>query len=51
MINAVVVSLAAFQSTLPTRGSDRLTSPMMRGENVFQSTLPTRGSDYKSMVV
>ena len=36
---------AGFQSTLPTRGSDRLTSPMMRGENVFQSTLPTRGSD------
>ena len=40
-----VVTKSKFQSTLPTRGSDRLTSPMMRGEKVFQSTLPTRGSD------
>ena len=34
-----------FNPRSPRGGATRLTSPMMRGENVFQSTLPTRGSD------
>ena len=35
----------AFQSTLPTRGSDRSCSSAVGGIAGFQSTLPTRGSD------
>ena len=34
-----------FQSTLPTRGSDRSCSSTVGGIVGFQSTLPTRGSD------
>ena len=37
---------AAFQSTLPTRGSDALYCDTC-GAKIFQSTLPTRGSDIK----
>ena len=36
---------AAFQSTLPTRGSDPLRICTLYALCVFQSTLPTRGSD------
>ena len=35
----------AFQSTLPTRGSDSTEIMVWSLENKFQSTLPTRGSD------
>ena len=35
----------AFQSTLPTRGSDAQPSAMTTISWTFQSTLPTRGSD------
>ncbi len=35
-----------FQSTLPTRGSDKATNVMPEAELKFQSTLPTRGSDH-----
>ena len=34
-----------FQSTLPTRGSDRTNSALCCSILLFQSTLPTRGSD------
>ena len=34
-----------FQSTLPTRGSDRISPCGQSPCRVFQSTLPTRGSD------
>ena len=42
-----------FQSTLPTRGSDRGNLPKWARRAVFQSTLPTRGSDmqYKSVTI
>ena len=36
---------SAFQSTLPTRGSDPFLSPSPFWVFIFQSTLPTRGSD------
>ena len=36
-----------FQSTLPTRGSDRALSGALAVPLEFQSTLPTRGSDDK----
>ena len=35
----------AFQSTLPTRGSDFPMAQKFEGGSEFQSTLPTRGSD------
>ena len=35
----------AFQSTLPTRGSDRVSFASQPLTGLFQSTLPTRGSD------
>ena len=41
----VVGSDEAFQSTLPTRGSDSTEIMVWSLENKFQSTLPTRGSD------
>ena len=37
--------LLEFQSTLPTRGSDRTGATSAAGISLFQSTLPTRGSD------
>ena len=37
----------AFQSTLPTRGSDADGNDIVKDVTVFQSTLPTRGSDAK----
>ena len=40
----------AFQSTLPTRGSDRSCSSAVGGIAGFQSTLPTRGSDNQQAV-
>ena len=36
-----------FQSTLPTRGSDKGPKPRRELKIIFQSTLPTRGSDSK----
>ena len=36
---------ARFQSTLPTRGSDRKRATCVPDAKTFQSTLPTRGSD------
>ena len=44
----VVYTLAspdAFQSTLPTRGSDHVCAELFLRRGRFQSTLPTRGSD------
>ena len=38
-------SLKVFQSTLPTRGSDKNFIPPRLPMPKFQSTLPTRGSD------
>ncbi len=38
-------SMATFQSTLPTRGSDGRGEGIYRAFGGFQSTLPTRGSD------
>ena len=35
----------AFQSTLPTRGSDPPIKNTLPPDSAFQSTLPTRGSD------
>ena len=37
--------VAAFQSTLPTRGSNKQGRQARRELNIFQSTLPTRGSN------
>ena len=42
--------IATFQSTLPTRGSDRREKYIKREVMRFQSTLPTRGSDPASPV-
>ena len=39
------ISIFAFQSTLPTRGSDKCRATSQRSRSQFQSTLPTRGSD------
>ena len=36
---------SAFQSTLPTRGSDNKLRDPRAARKRFQSTLPTRGSD------
>ena len=38
-------TIRAFQSTLPTRGSDTTASTRPQRHSRFQSTLPTRGSD------
>ena len=43
-------SKSAFQSTLPTRGSDALYASCRRWRSSFQSTLPTRGSDDYSKI-
>ena len=40
----VLLAMAAFQSTLPTRGSEISIFPMC-ARSLFQSTLPTRGSE------
>ena len=42
---AVFPLIMAFQSTLPTRGSDQMHSSTTASTIAFQSTLPTRGSD------
>ena len=42
---SVTVSFATFQSTLPTRGSDKHITYACAYNILFQSTLPTRGSD------
>ena len=38
-------TVSTFQSTLPTRGSDREKLEKVLEHDSFQSTLPTRGSD------
>ena len=44
--SGLIVPAGKFQSTLPTRGSDKTALDMDDGIYTFQSTLPTRGSDF-----
>ena len=46
----VRIAAARFQSTLPTRGSDKTRRDDSGRGAKFQSTLPTRGSDYSTLV-
>ena len=50
-VTVLVHGFVQFQSTLPTRGSDKMPHCSMLMILLFQSTLPTRGSDEAKMEI